>query len=111
MGHPITRLWPYRCRLALTGCARALIVRPGFVAHVLVAAIFLLTFAISPAAAQTQDVPSGDPPIIVRGDAVVTGFSSVTALRPKPNGKLEDYIIIDTQAPPAPVTIIPEDQS
>jgi uncharacterized repeat protein (TIGR01451 family) len=49
--------------------------------------------------AVAQTVPAADEPLIQRGDAVVTGFSGVVALKPKPNAKLEDYLIIDTQAP------------
>ncbi len=49
--------------------------------------------------AQAQNTQNANPPIINLGDAVVTGFSGVTALRPRPNTKIEDYVIINTQAP------------
>jgi hypothetical protein len=50
------------------------------------------------AQAQTWPAPGSSPHLISQGDAVVSGFSGVTALKPKANSKLEDYIIIDTQS-------------
>ncbi len=67
----------------------------------IIAAAFLLTYAHTISTAQpavAQNAPAFDAPIIQRGDAVVTGFSGVSALKPKPGSKLEDYIVIDTQA-------------
>lgn len=58
----------------------------------------MLSFATAQTAAIDAAIVD-DVPIIAKGDAVVTGFSGLMALKPKPNAKLEDYLIIDTQAP------------
>ena len=69
----------------------------AYIGRTIAVAAFAFVGMMSIAAAQS--VPVVDDPLIQRGDAVVTGFSGVIALKPKPNAKLEDYLIIDTQAP------------
>lgn len=67
----------------------------------IVASIFFLATTLlldETAQAQTRPVPGSSRPLISQGDAVVSGFSGVAALKPKANAKLEDYIIIDTQS-------------
>jgi hypothetical protein len=51
------------------------------------------------ASAQSVSNPGTETPIIYDGNAAVTGFSGVVALKPVPNSNPEDYLVIDAQAP------------
>ncbi len=77
---------------AITTSVRTCFILPAL----LLLASLLIATAAPDARAQTNQTPQL--PIIQQGDAVVTGFSGIMALKPSPNKKIEDYVIIDTQA-------------